>query len=141
MKDKKLTLELKTLSNLITRKIDRQLDHLGVVTGTRAYIIGYLWENRNKVHFQKDIEKTFSIQRATATGILQRMEQDGLIRRIGSKEDARMKKIELTKKAIQEHKKMEKEILQINKQLEMGIPEQDLYIFYKILDQIKINLS
>ena len=62
----------------------------------QGWIIGYLYQNRDKEVFQRDIQEQFSIRRSTVTGILQLMEKNGLITRSSVERDARLKKLELT---------------------------------------------
>ena len=42
--------------------------------------------------FQRDVEQVFSLSRSTATGILQQLEEKGLLRRESVPSDARLKK-------------------------------------------------
>ena len=50
--------------------------------------------------YQKDVEQEFRIRRSTATVMLQSLEQKGYLVRVASTEDARLKRILLTEKAI-----------------------------------------
>ena len=49
--------------------------------------------------FQKDLENVFQMRRSTATGILQLMEQHGIIRREPVEHDGRLKRLVLTEQA------------------------------------------
>ena len=75
--------QIRTLSHLVKRTVDQAAfdgvdDH---PTGVQGWIIGYLYRNREKEVFQRDIQEQFSIRRSTVTGILQLMEKNGLITR------------------------------------------------------------
>ena len=72
-----LGFQIRTLSHLVKRTVDQtafagEEDH---PTGVQGWIIGYLYENRGKEIFQRDIQAQFSIRRSTVTGILQLMEK------------------------------------------------------------------
>ena len=70
--------QIRTLSHLVKRTVDQAAfdgvdDH---PTGVQGWIIGYLYRNRDKEVFQRDIQEQFSIRRSTVTGILQLMEKN-----------------------------------------------------------------
>ncbi len=65
-------------------------------TKTQTWVINYLYENRGRDVFQRDIQEQFAVRRSTVTGILQLMEKNGWITRQSVGEDARLKKIVLT---------------------------------------------
>ena len=56
--------------------------------------------------FQRDLQAHFSVRRSTVTGLLQLMEKKGLITRSSVAQDARLKKIQLTPRAIQHHERI-----------------------------------
>ena len=87
--------QVRTLSNLIKRLVDQTAfqGRERPATGMHGWVIGYLYENRNRDVFQRDLQEQFSIRRSTVTGILQLMEKNGLITRQSVDEDARLKKI------------------------------------------------
>src|SRR5690606_41099126 len=51
------------------------------LTSMQGWIIGYLSKHKEQPVFQRDLEKQFNIRRATASGLLQLMERNGLLRR------------------------------------------------------------
>ena len=91
--------------------------------------------------FQKDFESEFSIRRSTASSILKTMEQNGFVERISVPYDARLKKIVLTEKAVEMHKKETKKIEIIENTLKKGITNDELIAFYNVVDKIKANLE
>lgn len=134
--------EIKTLSNLIKRKVDNLVSNKYTinVTGIHGWIMGYMYKNIDKDIFQKDIEEEFSIRRSTVTTILQLMEKNDLIIRKSVDYDARLKKIELTEKAINIHKEVGENISQVESQLIKGLSEEELNNFFSTLEKIKVNL-
>lgn len=141
-REKTIGFQIRTLNNLIKRDFEKSKnDILGSSTGVHGWAIGYFYENSNKDIFQKDFENHFSIRRSTATKMLQLMEKNGLISRVSVEYDARLKKIVLTDKAIDIHKKIIDDIINREKRLVNGISKEDLEIFYKVANQIRINLE
>ncbi len=110
-------------------------------TGTHGWVIGYLYENRGKDVFQRDIEKQFSVRKPTMTAILQLMEKNGLIKRVRSENDARLKKIELTDLALEIHKRHEHNIECFENYIRSGVSEEELSVFFRVADKIFKNVT
>lgn len=138
-----LGLEIKTLSNLIRRYVENSdtKKYVDKLTGTHSWIIGYLYDNREKDIFQRDLETEFSIRRSTATGILQLMEKNNLIIRSPVDYDARLKKLTLTPRAIEIHKIVAEDIKRIEAQLSKGLTEEEIMAFLRVVSKIKDNIS
>lgn len=141
-KDKHLGFEIRTLNNIVKRYFEQQKpEEFDNSTGVHGWAIRYFYENRNKDIFQRDFEARFSIRRSTATNMLQLMEKNGIIRRETVSYDARLKKIVLTDKAVEIHKKATKNIEKIENTLKKGITEEELLSFYSVMEKIKANLE
>lgn len=72
------------------------------LTSIQTRILGHLRhaQEENRDVFQRDIEDVFRIKRSSVTSVLQTLEKKGLIVRESIPEDARLKKLVLTQKAI-----------------------------------------
>nr|WP_306286949.1 MarR family transcriptional regulator [Neglectibacter timonensis] len=106
-----------------------------------GWVIGYLYENRNRDVFQRDLQEQFSIRRSTVTGILQLMEKNGLITRQSVDEDARLKKIVLTPKAIEQHEQIHRSIRKVEEQLSEGLTPEEKQTFLELCDKIRRNIE
>lgn len=141
-KKRYLSFEIRTLNNYVKRLVQStKPEEFKESTGVHGWAIRYFYENRENNIFQRDFEDRFSIRRSTATNMLKLMEKNGLITREGVPYDARLKKIMLTKKAIEIHKKATKNIAMIENTLKKGITEEELMSFYNVMDKIKANLE
>jgi len=143
LEGRRVGFELKVLSNLIRRYFEstetkKKVDSL---TGMHGWVIRYLVENRDRDVFQRDLEEQFTVRRSTATKILQLMERNGLIVRRAVDYDARLKKLELTPKAIELHQKITGEMEALENLLIQGISSEELEAFYQTIDKIKRNLE
>ena len=102
--EKQLTVahQLKTAANKTIRLAEASIpaEVRRDVTPVQSHIVGYLYHNRERALYQRDVEAEFSIGRATASKLLTAMERNGLIRRSAVAGDARLKKLELTEKAL-----------------------------------------
>lgn len=139
---KSVGFELRTVDNLLRRDFKKRIPkELECSSGVHGWAIGYLYDNRQKDIFQRDFERHFEIRRSTATKMLQLMEKNGYIKREVVESDARLKKIVLTDKAIDVHKKVISIIKQRDKTIEKGISDEELKVFYSVCDKIKQNLE
>ena len=112
-------------------------------TPKQGMIIGFIsrqTENGIDV-YQKDIEKEFSLRRSTATGILQIMEKNDLVKREQLSSDARMKKIILTKKAIEMHKSIVQGFDFVTNTAFDGITQQEMETIYNVMQKMEKNLE
>lgn len=135
---------IKTLSNIMERRVAniKLIADTDRLTGMHSWIIGYLYEYRNKKDiFQRDLEEQFTIRRSTATGILQLMERNGLIQRETVDFDARLKKVILTPKAIAIHEEVMAEFKKIEEELSNGISDEELDVFFSVIEKIKKNME
>ncbi len=139
---KRLGFQLRTVNNLIKRKIHGSApEGPNTCTASHGWVIHYFYKNRDHDTFQRDFETHFSIRRSTATQMLKLMESNGLITREPVDYDARLKKIVLTDKAIEIHNNIEKNINALEETLSRGITPEEQETFYRVLDKIKANLE
>ncbi|KIR02186.1 hypothetical protein P261_01000 [Lachnospiraceae bacterium TWA4] len=111
------------------------------MTGTQGMFIGYIRSQRPNPVFQKDLEATFNIRRATATKILQLMETNGLIIREPVPEDARLKKLTPTPKGEQFADLLRNNIERMEREMTRDIPKEDLQTFLDVVDKIIQNIE
>lgn len=142
--EKSMGFRLKSVNNMIRRKLDTMFAEEGIieVCGMQGPLIRYIYE-KSKVQdiFQRDLEKEFNIRRSTATVMLQTLEQKGFITRTPVDHDARLKKIVLTEKAIEQDKLIGNRLDEFNAKLECGITQEEKDEFFLILDKIIKNLE
>ena len=142
--NRQLGFELKAANNMIRRKMEvifAQQDGYEL-NGMQGPLLGYLYhKSRNGDVYQKDVEREFRIRRSTATVMLQSLEQKGYLVRVASTEDARLKRILLTEKAIRHHDLIEEQIRIFNRELEAGLTEEEKETFLRILDKMMHNLG
>ncbi len=135
--------QVKTLNNMIIKKIiayssESELDEVTVMHG---WILGYLYDNRDKEIFQKDIEKEFEINKSTVTCIIKLMEKKGYIQRQSVEYDGRLKRIRLTDKGEKSHIEALRSIKKVEGILRQNIPDEELDSFFDTINKLKSNLS
>ena len=138
-KEKSLMGEMRCLSHMIKRMIDRSgsKKYVDKVTGTNGFIISYIAKNEGRDVFQKDLEQEFSIRRSTASSIVALMEKKGLIERRGVDYDARLKKLSLTEKGWEIRKIMTDDIKRIDMRLKESFEKDELDKFFEYIDRLK----
>lgn len=130
------------LNHMMNRNITSHVRMLGIdeVSVTNGWIIRYLYENRDRDIFQRDIEKRFSIGCSTVTNTIQLMEKKGYIRRDAVESDARLKKVVLTEQGIELHNSMRKIGKELDERTLEGISDEELRTFFEVIEKIEKNL-
>lgn len=126
----------------LSRRIERQFPcpPTNDVTLQHGRVIGYLWHNREKDVYQRDIEKEFGIRRSTATRQLQLMESNGFIVREQVMSDARLKKIVLTQKAVEMEEKIHKVIDSFEDELAQAFTPDEEEEFRRLVAKLNEKL-
>ncbi len=142
-REREIGFVIRRLNNAIKRDVEKSKDELQVekIKGINGWVISYFYENRDKDIFQRDFEEKFSIRGSTASRMLKTMEQKGFIERQSVANDARLKKIVLTEKAIKQHNIIMNDIIKREKRLKNGIGEEDLDVFFKVMNKLTANME
>lgn len=137
-------MELRSLFNVIRRKkeeITPDSTHDCQITMMRGHIIAYLFLNRDRDVFQRDIEQEFDIRRPTATKLLQSMEKNGLITKLDVDYDARLKKIILTEKAICFQTAANEKFNALEQKIKQGLTREEIEMLFTVIEKIKKNFE
>ena len=133
------------LIHKVAHKMKREIDHanqkLGV-SGVQGRIIGYVrCESKNRDVFQKDIEEHFELRGSSVTSTLQNLEKMGFIVRESIPTDQRLKRIVLTKKALDIHNQITKNIEQVEKEAFSSINKVEEQLLSDLLKRILNNIE
>ena len=134
--------EIGMLHNLLRRQMACMTEKSENITGMQAMIVHHLimHENQGDI-FQKDLENVFQMRRSTATGILQLMEQHGIIRREPVEHDGRLKRLALTEQARAMDKRIGERMEQMEQLLRQDITEDELKGWFAVCEKIRSNLE
>lgn len=136
--------EIKNLNNCMVKKLftlGKKEDEKFHPRPLQVEIITYLIENKDKTIYQKDIEEKLKISKAAVSDVLNSMESRGIITKEADVCDARRKRIIISKKAIETHDVMMKRLDSLNDCILDGISEDELNIFYKVIEKLKENMK
>lgn len=142
MNDRKIFIEIKTLDNYIMRRAMSEGKKLGIIPPSPIQVrtIVYLIEHSNKDVYQKDLEKEFNLRRSTISGILKTMEKHNIITKINADNDARSRKIKLSKEADRKYKSLMDNFKTLDMILREDISDYELEIFFNVIDKMKENM-
>ena len=136
-------LHISKLSRLISRKVDAAVlsaidDN---ITVSQAYVIDFISDNNDRDVFQKDLEMELDLKRSSVSLMLNNMEKHDLIKRVPVSEDARLKKIILTEKAIELSKKIAYAIDSVEIKLAENMDQDEINTFLNMLNKIRTNIE
>ena len=127
--------QLKIASTQLTKQFDKfaiQYD----LTSMQMSVIDFLTLLYDQEIFQKDIEHEFNIRRSTASTLLKRMEDKGLVRRVESNKDARQKQVILTDLAVQYEDDIQKFMVETQQQIHSFLSDEEYAALESSLDKI-----
>ena len=133
---------LRCLQRLIHQKVEVfKVESKDDLTLVQAHTLRYLDEHKEEDVFQRDIEKVLNVRRSTCTEILNVLERDGYIERHSVNNDKRLKKLVLTAKTKELHLTISKNVERLEALLKKDINEEELEIFFKVIDKMKQNVK
>lgn len=137
MPNKKTGFLIKQVHILQEQRLNKKFERFGL-TGAQTFTLVSLFKAREKNEKlnQKDLERILDISNPTVTGILNRLEAKNLIKRVPCKHDARIKYIEVTKKAIELDKEIRKAFEEAEQQLVSSLTSKEIDLFNEYLIKI-----
>ena len=134
--------ELHRADIAIRKRIEGNLKKYGLdeTTATNGWILKYLYDNKGKEVYQKDIEKHFNLGRSTVTAIIKVMEKKGYFSRSSVENDARLKRVVLMPKGEEVNQSIHNAIQEANLKATEGITREELETLYGLLKKIRENL-
>ena len=133
---------LRFLTHAFTRthlRIAREMgeEELSMVNG---HLIGFLYRNRGREVYQRDLEEELRITRSSVTSLVKHMERKGYIARESVEADARLKRITLTEKGAASFEHTMAAIEQTEALAVQGLTPERLSEFFAVCDIIENNL-
>jgi len=134
--------EIGLLNNLMRRQMACMAEAADNITGVQGRLLRYMVRNgKDGELLQRDIEDVFQMRRSTVTGILQLMEQHGIIRREPVEHDGRLKRLVLTEQARAMDEYITERMKQMEQLLRQGITEDELKGWFAVCEKIRSNLE
>ena len=133
--------KIRMVHNCIDKYFHTSWEKAGIEpTRMQCATLHYLRTHKNEDVFQKDLESAFSISGATVTNILKVMEKEGLIIRVPMVNDARLKKLEMTKKGQDFDDAARANVERLEDGMKKGFTEEELVAFRGYLNRMTQNI-
>ncbi|MGI6270144.1 MAG: MarR family winged helix-turn-helix transcriptional regulator [Candidatus Howiella sp.] len=131
--------------NILAHKMKKRLNATFSdmeVTGVQSQIMHYIIRRSESAPvFQRDVEEAFSLSRSTATGILQLLEKNGIIRRNRVENDGRLKSLLPTEKAVRINAQVHAGIREMEAAMTRGISAGQMQLFLETAARMSDNLD
>ena len=129
-----LCFSLGKVSREMTKHYRAKLDNFGL-TQPQFFLLIALYEDDN-ILISRLAEKV-ALDKATLTGILDRLERDGYVKRVYGKKDRRSVAIKLTEKAIGLKDELERIYNETNKYFLSKLTENEYNVFQSIISKLE----
>lgn len=111
------------------------------LTATQALVLEFIMQKgQNGEVYQKDIEVFLSVRGSSVTSLINNLERNGYIRRQSVKSDGRYRHLAPTEKALSIKEEISGRIDRYMESLFVGISEEELKTFEKVLDRMEQNV-
>ena len=110
------------------------------VTPAQTHVLLYLQQHGGRVP-QHELAEFLRVKPSTVNGVLDRMEEKGLVRRSVSGSDARRRLITLTEKGAEQQALVEQSFLDVEEAMVRGFTQEERETLCALLDRVIQNLK
>ena len=135
---------IRRLSNRLRRKILEMTappERHDRMSETAGMVMGFICDRWEQEVYQRDVERVFCIRRSTASRFLIGLEEEGMLRRESTSQDARRKRLIPTEKALAVHAELVKKKDSLESLMRQGLSEEELETFLRVAKKIEQNLA
>ena len=127
------------VSRLRRTVFDNRLKHLKV-TRSQWWVLTHLSRHDNEGYSQIELARLLDVGKVTLGGLIDRLENNGLVERVPDKEDRRSKRVLMSKKGRNLLDKLEVIAMGVNEQSMVGISAEEERALDATLTKMKQNL-
>lgn len=131
---------LRIVSNLIERYSENDI-RLPRSKNVTSMVVGFIYRSGDKPVTQRDLRREFNMSRSSVTGLIDRMEAKGMVERVRSDEDTRVKRIVLTEKCQNNCTAIFNSLKEFERTITLGMSEKEIKQFNRLLDKVIENVS
>lgn len=139
--DRYITKDIKDVERLIGTTLINGETPKDKLNHTQIQIMFYLLKHKDENICQKDLERETHLKKASITGTLDSLQDKGIIIRKQSEDDKRKNFIMLSQKALNARDKIQTKMLNIEERIKVGVTQEELDTFYRVMDKVKDNLT
>jgi DNA-binding MarR family transcriptional regulator len=136
--DRPVTVRISRVARMLRHHADERLGPYGL-TGVQTGLLNRLLKTDGLV--QAELGRRMAIEPATLTGIVQRLEREGWVRRSCDPGNRRLQRVWLTDKAREALPALQREQARERKRALAGLDSSDLARLEQLLDRIEVNLT
>ena len=126
-------------AHLARQRMDARLTEYDV-TPAQVHVLHYLYHHGNQTT-QRDLGAYLKVKPSTANGILDRMEEKGLLSRSVSEQDARQRVITLTEKGAELREQVHQAFHESEELMMKGLSEEERDQLFACLERVIRNLE
>lgn len=142
MKQKNLMFYIRLVNLTLEREKNTYFEKMNITSSQGDILLFLEYARKNELQInQKKIEEYFQLSNPTITGLLNRMEEKKLIKRVKSHSDARTKFILLTQESQDVLDHFQHHAQLIKNRLCAGIPENEQAVILEYLKKMLSNLQ
>lgn len=127
-------------SRLRRTVFDQRLKGLGI-TRSQWWVLTNLSRHEGEGFAQIELARLLDVGKVTLGGLVDRLEENGLVVRVADKEDRRSKRVQMSRKGKALLHKIEAIGLQVNHEIMLGITAEEEQQLIDILTKMKRNLK
>lgn len=126
-------------AHLAKARLEARLTQYGI-TPVQAHVLLYLFRSGGETS-QSEVTAFLKVKPSTANGILDRMEEKGLLTRSISRDDARQRRISLTQQGQEQQAMLREDFDRFEALLVQGFSQEEQTLFRSLLKRIIENLE
>ncbi|KHD45026.1 MarR family winged helix-turn-helix transcriptional regulator [Streptococcus hongkongensis] len=135
--------DLRVLTHQIEQMTEEvaKLYHIDHLAGPQGHVLIFLEKNKDREIFVKDIEKALHISKSVSSNLVKRMEKNGFIQVVPSKEDKRYKQVILTEAGKEKIPLLQECRKAIENHFFKEISKEDIMTVKHVVNQLKQNIA
>lgn len=131
---------LRIVSNLIERYSENNI-RLPRSKNVTSMVVGFIYRSGDEAVTQKDVCEKFNMSRSSVTGLIDRMEEKGIVERVPFEGDARQKRIVLTERCKKNCNRVFDSLKEFERTITKGMSAEEVKQFVFLLDKVIANVS
>ena len=130
---------LGSCAHLARERMDARMSRFGM-TPAQTHVLRYLRQNGGQMP-QRELLENLKVKPSTVNGILDRMEEKGLVKRSVSGTDARQRVVVLTPAGIEREAEVKQSFLEAEALIARGLTEEETDTLRSLLERVIHNLE
>ena len=126
-------------AHLTRERMDARMSRFGM-TPAQTHVLRYLRQNGGQMP-QRELLENLRVKPSTVNGILDRMEEKGLVERSVSGTDARQRVVVLTPAGIEREAEVKQSFLEAEALIARGLTEEETETLRALLERVIHNLA